>query len=209
MPKGLSSSSGRTLISVIRRTTDLHPWLLFLTPTLSPTCFVVNTPRVPPFIWLLIRRTSSVASAFGLEANAHRYSTQVWRNVGKRPAEIRSKQIVGWVWLVAVCFFNTVPLLIISILANLASVRSQSFLLSIGLILMFAHSSQSMCRFWTRGPRARRVPSLSSPVYSLPQCLRCSGGPYPSSCAGSRSTWAPTHTPAWTAPSLPATSRSC
>ena len=31
--------------------------------------------------------------------------------------------MIGWTLLIAVCFFNTVPLLIISILANLASVR--------------------------------------------------------------------------------------
>ncbi|KAI0645179.1 DUF221-domain-containing protein [Trametes meyenii] len=48
----------------------------------------------------------------------------VWSNLAKSPAEIRRKQIIGWVWLVAVCFFNTVPLLIISLLANLASLTA-------------------------------------------------------------------------------------
>ncbi|KAH9855932.1 DUF221-domain-containing protein [Lenzites betulinus] len=48
----------------------------------------------------------------------------VWKNLGSTPAEIRRKQILGWVWLVAVCFFNTVPLLIISLLANLASLTA-------------------------------------------------------------------------------------
>ena len=32
------------------------------------------------------------------------------------------QQMLGWLWLALVCFFNTVPLLIISLLANLASV---------------------------------------------------------------------------------------
>ncbi len=48
--------------------------------------------------------------------------TQVWKNIGRSQGEIRRKQTVGWLWLIAVCAFNTVPLLIISILANLSSV---------------------------------------------------------------------------------------
>ena len=36
---------------------------------------------------------------------------------------MRRAQTIGWLWLVAVCAFNTIPLLIISVLANLASVR--------------------------------------------------------------------------------------
>ena len=32
------------------------------------------------------------------------------------------QQLMGWLWLALVCFFNTVPLLIISLLANLSSV---------------------------------------------------------------------------------------
>ncbi|KAI0758495.1 DUF221-domain-containing protein [Trametes elegans] len=48
----------------------------------------------------------------------------VWKNLGKSKSEIRRKQTIGWVWLIAVCFFNTVPLLIISLLANLASLTA-------------------------------------------------------------------------------------
>ncbi|KAI8968836.1 DUF221-domain-containing protein [Trametes punicea] len=48
----------------------------------------------------------------------------VWRNLGKSPSEIRRKQTMGWIWLNAVCAFNTVPLLIISILANLTSLTA-------------------------------------------------------------------------------------
>ena len=32
------------------------------------------------------------------------------------------QQLMGWLWLALICFFNTVPLLIISLLANLSSV---------------------------------------------------------------------------------------
>lgn len=32
------------------------------------------------------------------------------------------QQLMGWLWLALVCFFNTVPLLIVSLLANLSSV---------------------------------------------------------------------------------------
>jgi len=32
------------------------------------------------------------------------------------------QQLLGWLWLALVCFFNTVPLLLISLLANLSSV---------------------------------------------------------------------------------------
>ncbi|KAI8968617.1 hypothetical protein BD414DRAFT_541409 [Trametes punicea] len=31
----------------------------------------------------------------------------VWRNLGKSPSEIRRKQTMGWIWLNAVCAFNT------------------------------------------------------------------------------------------------------
>lgn len=49
---------------------------------------------------------------------------QVWKNLGCSKSEIRSKQTIGWLWLIAVCAFNTVPLLIISILANLSSLTA-------------------------------------------------------------------------------------
>ncbi|KAF8952519.1 late exocytosis, associated with Golgi transport-domain-containing protein [Flammula alnicola] len=39
-------------------------------------------------------------------------------------AELARKRMLGFLWLSAVCFFNTVPLFIISILANLDSVKS-------------------------------------------------------------------------------------
>ncbi|KAJ3936997.1 MAG: hypothetical protein NXY57DRAFT_35556 [Lentinula lateritia] len=48
----------------------------------------------------------------------------VWENMNKSPAEIRAKRMIGFLWLALVCFFNTVPLFIISILANLNSIKS-------------------------------------------------------------------------------------
>jgi hypothetical protein len=37
-------------------------------------------------------------------------------------AEIATKKIHGFLWLTLVCFLNTIPLLVLSFLANLASV---------------------------------------------------------------------------------------
>ncbi|OSC96504.1 DUF221-domain-containing protein [Trametes coccinea BRFM310] len=48
----------------------------------------------------------------------------VWKNLGKSPSEIRRNQTLGWVWLIVVCAFNTIPLLIISVLANLSSLTA-------------------------------------------------------------------------------------
>ena len=48
----------------------------------------------------------------------------VWKNLGRSKAEMRRAQTIGWLWLVAVCTFNTIPLLIISVLANLSSVSA-------------------------------------------------------------------------------------
>jgi hypothetical protein len=39
-------------------------------------------------------------------------------------AELFRKKTLGFLWLVGVCFFNTVPLFIISVLANLGPVSS-------------------------------------------------------------------------------------
>ncbi|KAJ3800110.1 hypothetical protein GGU11DRAFT_774654 [Lentinula aff. detonsa] len=48
----------------------------------------------------------------------------IWENMNKSPGEIRAKRTIGFLWLSLVCFFNTVPLFIISVLANLNSIRS-------------------------------------------------------------------------------------
>ncbi|KAF9469984.1 hypothetical protein BDZ94DRAFT_1243684 [Collybia nuda] len=47
----------------------------------------------------------------------------IWENMNKSDGEITRKKMMGFWWLFVVCFFNTVPLFIISILANLDSLR--------------------------------------------------------------------------------------
>ncbi|PCH35801.1 DUF221-domain-containing protein [Wolfiporia cocos MD-104 SS10] len=46
----------------------------------------------------------------------------VWSNLSKTKAELARNSTLGWTFLVLVCFVNTIPLFIISVLANLASV---------------------------------------------------------------------------------------
>ncbi|KAJ7244129.1 hypothetical protein B0H12DRAFT_1129504 [Mycena haematopus] len=48
----------------------------------------------------------------------------IWENMTKSDGEIARKRMMGFVWLAVVCFFNTVPLFAISILANLAALTS-------------------------------------------------------------------------------------
>lgn len=43
----------------------------------------------------------------------------VWENISKEPSEVVTKRSLGFVWIALVCFFNTVPLLLVSALANL------------------------------------------------------------------------------------------
>ncbi|CAA7260544.1 unnamed protein product [Cyclocybe aegerita] len=47
----------------------------------------------------------------------------IWSNMDNSEAELARNRLIGVFWLVGVCFFNTVPLFIISILANLDSIR--------------------------------------------------------------------------------------
>src|SRR6266498_2019241 len=46
--------------------------------------------------------------------------------MSKSEGELAHKRLIGIIWLIGVCFFNTVPLLVISFLANLDSVRGLS-----------------------------------------------------------------------------------
>ncbi|TFK44898.1 hypothetical protein BDQ12DRAFT_673776 [Crucibulum laeve] len=48
----------------------------------------------------------------------------IWENMNKSDGEIARKKMMGFLWLLVVCFFNTVPLLVISALANLDSLRA-------------------------------------------------------------------------------------
>ncbi|KAJ2917772.1 hypothetical protein MD484_g2683, partial [Candolleomyces efflorescens] len=47
----------------------------------------------------------------------------VWKNMDKTDGEIARKRTIGVLWLVFVCFFNTIPLFVISVLANLDGIR--------------------------------------------------------------------------------------
>lgn len=64
----------------------------------------------------------SPLSQFILSVNSQ--VSQIWDNLNKSPGEIARKQTMGWIWLFLVCFINTVPLFIISILANLSSLTA-------------------------------------------------------------------------------------
>ena len=48
----------------------------------------------------------------------------------KTDTQIMRKKTVGFFYLALVCFFNTAPLFVLSVLANLNSVRPSSFSLS-------------------------------------------------------------------------------
>ncbi|KAH7102259.1 DUF221-domain-containing protein [Auriculariales sp. MPI-PUGE-AT-0066] len=48
----------------------------------------------------------------------------IWENLNMTPAERTSKRMMGFVWLAVVAFLNTIPLLIISFLANLTSLQA-------------------------------------------------------------------------------------
>jgi hypothetical protein len=48
----------------------------------------------------------------------------LWGNMSKSQSELARKKLVGFVILGVICFFNTIPLFVISILANLASLAT-------------------------------------------------------------------------------------
>lgn len=101
--------------------------------------------------------------------------------MNKSPVEVFQKRVIGFLLLVLVCFFNTIPLFVISILANLSSV---SGLLCKELALLNLHvRSQHMLVFYVLGPRLPLAPLHLFPVYSHPPFLPFLVSSYPSSCA--------------------------
>jgi len=48
----------------------------------------------------------------------------IWENMNSSDVELAQKKAIGFIWLVTVCFFNTVPLFIISLLANLSAMTA-------------------------------------------------------------------------------------
>ncbi|KAF8653297.1 hypothetical protein AX16_003998 [Volvariella volvacea WC 439] len=47
----------------------------------------------------------------------------IWENMNKSSGELARKRLIGFLFLALVCFFNTVPLFVISILANLDAIK--------------------------------------------------------------------------------------
>ncbi|ODN77914.1 hypothetical protein L202_05019 [Cryptococcus amylolentus CBS 6039] len=45
----------------------------------------------------------------------------VWENISKEPAELGTRRTFGWGLIAIICFFNTIPLLVVSLLANLSA----------------------------------------------------------------------------------------
>lgn len=110
------------LIPAKLKTMDLPAWLQSLILMLLRRCFVVNTPRVHTSSWPLTTRTSFVNCLQIINYFLILTFLQIWDNMNKSDAELAHKRLIGIIWLVTVCFFNTVPLLVISFLANLDSV---------------------------------------------------------------------------------------
>jgi hypothetical protein len=48
----------------------------------------------------------------------------IWGNLSKSPGELFRKKTTGWFFLAVIAFLNTVPLFVLSILANLSSIAS-------------------------------------------------------------------------------------
>src|SRR5436853_180455 len=98
-------------------------------------------------------------------------------------AELARRRLLGFVWLFFVCFFNTVPLFIISVLANLDSVRDLLFVLQQRLTSLNNRSGY-MFLSSKNGPMPRLSPSLLFLVCCHQQSLACLVSSCPSSCGG-------------------------
>ncbi|KAH7883216.1 hypothetical protein F5I97DRAFT_1980176 [Phlebopus sp. FC_14] len=66
----------------------------------------------------------------------------IWANLNKSPAELFRNRVLGFSLLVLVCFFNTVPLFVISILANLSSISAY-----VGFLSQWSNSSPGSFAF--------------------------------------------------------------
>ncbi|THV05142.1 DUF221-domain-containing protein [Dendrothele bispora CBS 962.96] len=62
----------------------------------------------------------------------------IWENMNKSSGELRGKRTIGFLWLCLVCFFNTLPLFIISVLANLEQIKTY-----VGFLERWSDSSPS------------------------------------------------------------------
>lgn len=69
----------------------------------------------------LLERKHPKGSDVGLAPNP---KDLIWENLSKSPAELFRKKSTGWFFLTLIAFLNTVPLFVLSILANLSSIAS-------------------------------------------------------------------------------------
>lgn len=102
----------------------LRLWLLFLTHISSLSCWKRNVPVVPESNWHPIRKTSSAPLKISDFVLKFTNLLQIWENLNKSSGELARKRMMGWIWLIIVCFINTVPLFFISVLANLSSLTA-------------------------------------------------------------------------------------
>ena len=66
-------------------------------------------------------------SRLSLSLHTSLTSSKIWSNLNLSASELAGKRMMGWVYLVLVAFFNTIPLFILSILANLSSVGTSHY----------------------------------------------------------------------------------
>ncbi|KAI0302360.1 DUF221-domain-containing protein [Multifurca ochricompacta] len=66
----------------------------------------------------------------------------IWKNLNMSPTELFRKKMTGWFLLIIIVFLNTVPLFVLSILANLSSIAS-----FVPFLRRWAQSSPSLFNF--------------------------------------------------------------
>lgn len=106
---------------------------------------------------------SGTIPAFGMLCSL--LSAQIWENLNKSSAELIRKKTMGWFLLITIAFLNTVPLFVLSILANLSSVRIVPPSSQISL-LSYMQRLPVLSRSSRTGLKVPRSPSTSSLVYS-------------------------------------------
>ncbi|KAI0373932.1 hypothetical protein BV20DRAFT_1049372 [Pilatotrama ljubarskyi] len=85
---------------------------------------VTTTPMHEIEILRRLKKEASTSGAVLTSAPKNRHDV-IWNELRMRSSSvILWKQIIGWIWLILVCCFYTVPLLIISALANLTSLTA-------------------------------------------------------------------------------------
>lgn len=91
----------------------------------------------------------------------------VWQNISREPGEVASRTTFGFVLIGLVCFFNTVPLLVVSLLANLSS-------LTLYVDFLYKWKDAGAVGNWTFSVVSGVLPSVVSAAfgYFLPYIIR-------------------------------------